>query len=318
MTTTTATTPTEFQFNVAERKQLSLKIIVGGPPGAGKTLSSLILAAGMIGIHENLATWDDVAFADTESESALYYAGTLHDMAYGEGLIEIGKFTHIPFKPPYHPDRWIRLIREIVAKRKKIAILDSTTHEWTGVGGCLDWHRECGGRAQDWGRVSPRHQAFLDEVRNAPIPIIVNLREAVEHRIENENGKVVVQKVGLKPQQREGFEYEYDLQLSLSQRDHTATASKDRTGLLQPLPPAVVTYRTGRVLANWANSGADAVGSRGWIAKRCDELRHAKDEDTLKRIFMETNAQAAGLLVAESRDAIARAKDAAKARLGIK
>ena len=35
MTTTTATTPTEFQFNVAERKQLSLKIRGGVSPAGG-------------------------------------------------------------------------------------------------------------------------------------------------------------------------------------------------------------------------------------------------------------------------------------------
>lgn len=311
----------DFQFNVAARKELALKIILAGPPGAGKSLSSLILAAGLLGIGTpgSTASWSDIAVGDTENDSMLYYVDTAHDT--NAGLVEIGRFTHIPFEPPYHPDRWVRLINDVVAKKYKALILDCGSHEWSGPGGALDWQRSLGGRAQDWATVSPRHQIFVDTIRRAPIPVIVCLRENVEHVIEKvPDGKggerTNVRKVGLKPQQREGFEYEVDIQLSLDQLTHAATASKDRTGLFQPLPSAPITLETGRVLAGWAQSGAEPVGSRGWVAKRCAELRATTSMERLVEVFTATNKQIAGLLTQEYRDQLMRAKDEAKSRLG--
>ncbi len=317
-----ATTTSDFQFNEAVRKDIALKIILAGPPGAGKTLSALILAAGYIGIGTDpQATWADIAYGDTENETALYYQNTAHDTA--AGLVEIGTpapFTHIPFSPPYHPDRWVKLIAEMVARKKRFGILDCASQEWSGVGGTLDYHRQLGGQVQHWKEASPAHQRFVDAVRYAPIPLIVCLRENVEHVIEKVSDgrggeKTQVRKVGLKPQQREGFEYEVDIQLSLDQITHAATASKDRTGLLQPMPPAPITMETGRILANWAKSGADPVGSRGWVAKRCDALRKAANMDQLVELFTTTNKQIAGLLTEEYRAMLAKAKDEAKARL---
>jgi len=315
-----AAATTDFQFNEAVRKELALKIILSGSPGAGKTLSALMLAAGLIGIGEqgSDATWGDIAFADTENDTALYYVQTAHDTS--AGLVEIGKFTHISFPPPYHPSRWVKLIAEMSAKKKRIGILDCASQEWSGVGGTLDYHRQLGGQVQHWKEASPAHQSFVDAVRYALIPLIVCLRENVEHVIEKVadgrgGEKTQVRKVGLKPQQREGFEYEVDIQLSLDQISHAATASKDRTGMLAPMPPAPITMETGRVLANWARSGADPVGSRGWVAKRCEQLRQSKSMDQLVELFTTTNKQIAGLLTQEYRDAISKAKDEAKARL---
>lgn len=315
------TTANEFQFNEAVRKHIALKIILAGPPGAGKSLSSLILAAGLIGIGTDpTASWSDIAAVDAENESMLYYVDTAHDTQ--AGTTEIGHFTHIPFAAPFHPSRWVKVINEIVARGKKVTILDGASQEWSGPGGTLDFHRQLGGQVQHWKEASPAHQAFVDAIRYAPIPIIVCLRENVEHVIEKvSNGaggeKTQVRKVGLKPQQREGFEYEVDIQLSLDQITHAATASKDRTGLFQPMPPAPITLDTGRILANWARSGAEPVGSRGWVAKRCDELRKAPTIEKLGEMFSTTNKQIAGLLTQEYRDQLARAKDEAKARLGL-
>lgn len=307
----------EFQFNEAARKELALKIIVEGPPGSGKSLSSLMLAAGMLGCGVTPFKWSDIAFADTENDSALYYVDTSHDTA--AGLFEVGKFTHIPFPPPYRPDRWVRLIQRMV-KEAKVGILDCASQEWSGVGGTLDYHRQLGGQVQHWKEASPMHQSFVDAIRYAPIPLIVCLRSNMEHVIEKVSDgrggeKTQVRKVGMKPQQREGFEYEVDIQLSLDQINHAATAAKDRTGLFQPMPPASITVEMGRILANWARSGIDPVGSRGWVAKRCDELRKAATIDQLRDMFMLINKQIAGLLTQEYRDMLSAAKDVAKARL---
>lgn len=308
-----------FKAAPAVRKDIALKIVLGGPAGAGKTLSALMLAAGLVGVLEGEASWSDVEVLDTEDETAAYYFGTAHDMADGAGFIEVGAFMHTPFERPYSPDRYVQAIREAVTRGSKVLVVDSGSLEWAGDGGVLDIVRAAGNTPQAWGSTgTPKHLAFLNAVRRSPIPIVVCLRENTEYLISTVAGQTTVEKLGMKPQQREGFDYEVDLYLSLSQKTHAARASKDRTGLLQPMPPAIVTYRTGRMLANWAKSGQASVGSRDWVARRCAELRESRDADALKSLFETTVSQMAGFgLVEEFKAALRRAKDDAKARLGL-
>lgn len=272
------------------------------------------------------ADWAEIAVADADNLSSTYYVDTAFTV--GDGVNEpvecvtIGRFTLIDFKPPYHPDRWIKLINEVVEAKKKILILDNFSAEWEGDGGVLDWTRRLGGRASDWSVTDPAHNRVLDAIRKAPIPIIATLREkqAIEiMKVPDGRGgeKTEVRKLGMKPKQREGIEYEFDLQMSIAHDTHTASVGtgKDRTGLFSTRIPSVITPETGRTLANWAKSGDEPVGSRGWVARRAAAIRDAKSIDELRDVFQKTNTQGASLLTVEQRNILIAAKDAAKARL---
>ncbi len=315
----------EFQLLPATREAVIPKILLSGASGSGKSLSAIMLAFGLIeGATDE--DWLDVAVADTENKSAKYYVDAAFMVGGQNGetpeAVVIGKFTHIVFDPPYHPDRWIKLITEVVAAKKRCLILDSFSHEWEGDGGVLDWNRKLGGRATDWAITGPAHMRVLDAIRRAPIPIIACLREEQKHEIvkiaDGKGGeKTQVNKLGLKPKQREGAEYEFDLQMSIDHSTHCAVvgAGKDRTGLFSARMPAVVSPETGRIIANWAKSGEDPVGSRGWVARRCTEIRNATTMDRLVEVYTLTSKQGASLLIDEHRTALIAAKDAAKARL---
>lgn len=315
----------EFLLQPATRKAVAPKIVLSGCAGSGKTLSALLLAAGMIDVRTD-ADWADIVVADADNLSSTYYVDTAFTV--GDGVNEpvecvtIGRFTLIDFKPPYHPDRWIKLINEVVEAKKKILILDNFSAEWEGDGGVLDWTRRLGGRASDWSVTDPAHNRVLDAIRKAPIPIIATLREkqAIEiMKVPDGRGgeKTEVRKLGMKPKQREGIEYEFDLQMSIAHDTHTASVGtgKDRTGLFSTRIPSVITPETGRTLANWAKSGDEPVGSRGWVARRAAAIRDAKSIDELRDVFQKTNTQGASLLTVEQRNILIAAKDAAKARL---
>ena len=315
----------EFLLQPATRKAVAPKVILAGPSGSGKSLSALLLAAGMIDVRTD-ADWADIVVADADNLSSTYYVDTAFTV--GDGVNEpvecvtIGRFTLIDFKPPYHPDRWIKLINEVVEAKKRILILDSFSAEWDGEGGVLDWTRRLGGRASDWSVTDPAHNRVLDAIRKAPIPIIATLREkqAIEiMKVPDGRGgeKTEVRKLGMKPKQREGIEYEFDLQMSIAHDTHTASVGtgKDRTGLFSTRIPSVITPETGRTLANWAKSGDEPVGSRGWVARRAAAIRDAKSMDELRDVFQKTNTQGASLLTVEQRNILIAAKDAAKARL---
>jgi len=68
------------------------------------------------------------------------------------------------------------------------------------------------------------------------------------------DGKVKVEKTGLKEITREGYEYELTLNFNL-ELNHHATASKDRTGLFMDKPEFIITAETGRMIKEWCNSG---------------------------------------------------------------
>jgi len=139
----------------------------------------------------------------------------------------------------------------------EVIIIDSITHEWDGKGGCLEIVEKLGGRYQDWGKVTPRHQTFIDAILSSRCHIITTVRRKQDYEMtKDKDGKVKVEKAGLKEVTREGFEYELTVNLELDVK-HNATASKDRTGLFIDKPAFVPSVETGKLIRQWCDSGVD-------------------------------------------------------------
>jgi hypothetical protein len=65
-----------------------------------------------------------------------------------------------------------------------------------------------------------------------------------------------VKKVGMKDQQREGWEYELTVSLNIERDTHMAIPSKDRTNLFEGKNPFLITEATGEAIKNWCETGA--------------------------------------------------------------
>ena len=134
-------------------------------------------------------------------------------------------------------------------------ILDSITSEWQGSGGCLEIHEQLGGRWQDWAKVTPRHQAFIDAILQSKCHVITCVRRKIEYSLDTDsNGRMKVTKLGTKEQTREGFEYELTVNFEIINENHLSKASKDRTGLFMNKPEFVINSSTGVKLISWARS----------------------------------------------------------------
>ena len=84
-----------------------------------------------------------------------------------------------------------------------------------------------------WREVTPDHNRLVDTMIQCDAHLIVTMRTKTAWEIiTDENGKKKPVKLGLKPEQREGMEYEFTLVMDFSQESHIATVSKDRTSLL--------------------------------------------------------------------------------------
>lgn len=221
-------------FKTVEKEAINLKIGLSGPSGSGKTFSSLLLAKGLVG------DLSKVAIVDTENKSSKLYS-------------HLGPFKWVDFKPPYDPRRFSKIIGLAVEDPEiECLILDSITPEWDGEGGCLDIHQSYGGKFQDWAKVTPLHKNFIDSIVQSDIHIICTMRRKQDYAMVEKNGRMQVEKMGLKEIQREGFEYELSVNLSL-EMNHLAQTSKDRTGLFADSTPFLIDEKVGEKLRMWNN-----------------------------------------------------------------
>jgi hypothetical protein len=223
----------------ATRKKAKIRLGLSAVSGGGKTYSALLVAKGICG------DWSKIAIIDSENSSADLYA-------------HLGDYNVLPLTAPFTPERYIDAIKTCEKAGMEVIIVDSITHEWDGKGGCLEIVESLGGKYQDWAKVTPRHQAFIDSITQSLCHVITTVRRKQDYEMTKDNtGKVKVEKSGLREVTREGFEYELTINLELDIRHH-ATASKDRTGLFMGKPAFTPDERTGELIAQWCEQGEDA------------------------------------------------------------
>lgn len=227
----------------AARQKSKLRIGMSGPSGSGKTYSALILAKSIA------SSMDKVAIIDTENGSADLYS-------------HLGEFNVLPLQAPYTPERYIEAIKECDTAGMEVLIIDSTSHEWDGKGGCLEINdliaktRFKGNTWAAWSETTPRHQKFIEAITTSRMHIITTARAKTD-MIQTDDKKI--KKVGMKEIQREGFEYELTLNFTLDRDGHYATASKDRTGLFIDKDPFVIDESVGKELRAWSESGIEPI-----------------------------------------------------------
>ena len=221
----------------AQKEQVKLRVGISGASGFGKTYSALLLAYGMTN------DWNKIAVIDTENGSANLYS-------------ELGNYNTVNLQPPYSPERYIEAIELCEKSGIEVIIIDSITHEWSGKGGCLQIHEQLGGKFQDWAKVSPRHQSFIDKILQSQSHIITTVRRKVDYSIDkDQGGRTKVTKHGTKEITREGFEYELTVNFEIINDNHLAVASKDRTGLFMNKPEFILSSGSGKRLLDWCNNG---------------------------------------------------------------
>lgn len=236
-----------FTFQKAERKKAKLKLNFNGPSGSGKTYSALQMATGL---------GSKIAVIDTENESASLYASEF-------------SFDTLPLRPPYSPERFVGAIQAAYNMGYEVLIIDSASHEWIGTGGCLEINDQAAKRFKGntwsaWSETTPKHRKFIDAILQTDMHIITTTRAKTE-TTQGEKGKVL--KLGMKPEQRDGYEYELTVSLEMIHENHVATPTKDRTKLFN-IDGEIITKETGQRVLAWLN---DARSQEEMMADRFQE-----------------------------------------------
>lgn len=193
-------------FKKATRKKLRARIALEGPAGSGKSYTALRFAFALAGKGGR------VAVIDTEHGSASKYVGESPDgFPWNFDVVELEHFA---------PTAYTGVTKEAGRQGYDVLIIDSWSHAWQGLGGALDIvDRKAkttkGGKFAAWGEVTPMQLEMIEAILASPCHVIVTMRTKMEYVMEEveEKGKkkTIVSKVGTKPIQRDGVEYEFDV-----------------------------------------------------------------------------------------------------------
>lgn len=207
--------PTGPQFTPATRKRTLLRLALSGPSGSGKTYTGL-----RIGTILAASTPLRLAVVDTEHGSASKYADEF-------------AFDVLPMSA-YDPRFYIEAIKAAAATRQySVLLIDSLSHAWGGTGGVLDKvdrHAKAnrGDSFGGWRETRPLQRDLIEAMVGAPMHVIVTMRSKQAYEIEkDERGKTKIRKLGLKPEQADGIEYEFDIAGELD-TDHVLAITKSR------------------------------------------------------------------------------------------
>jgi hypothetical protein len=199
-------------FKQAIKQEAKLRLAIAGPSGSGKTYTGLAIATHLGG---------KIAVVDTEHGSASKYADKF-------------PFDVMEIEPPFHPDRFVKAIYEAQASGYSVIILDSLSHAWNGTGGLLEVVDQIAARSQSknsfaaWKEGTPIYNKMIDGIIQSNIHIIATMRTKQDYVMEpDDRGKMTPKKVGMNPIQRDGFEYEFDIVLTMD-NDNKGIVTKSR------------------------------------------------------------------------------------------
>jgi hypothetical protein len=259
------------------------RIALTGPSGSGKTYTGLSLA------HQ-LATREGgrLAVIDTERGKSQMYKGIN------------GWDFDVACPQSFSPASLVEALGVAAGHGYPSVLLDSWSHYWMGVDGMLeqvDRRAKGGNNFSGWKEARPDERRMIDAIVSYPGHVVVTLRVKTEYVIEdNEKGKKQPRKIGLKPEQRDNIEYEFDVIGDLDW-DNNLSVSKTRVPLLhgavipKPGPDLADT------IADWLEDGEEIVGP---LAHRAAALDSKATKDDL--LALHATVKAAGMLNAPVTD----------------
>jgi hypothetical protein len=261
-------------FSRASKEQAKARIALTGPTGSGKTYTALVAATGL---------GERVAVIDTERGSASKYAD--------EFTFDTLQLTS------FEPSALVEALAVAAHAGYDVLVVDSFSHFWSGAGGMLEQvdnaaKRTGGGNSfAGWKEARPMERAMIDALLAYPGHVIVTMRTKTEYVVDSdERGRKVPRKVGLKPEQRDGIEYEFDIVGDMDQ-ENTLVVSKSRAKSLSGMVIRKPDSRFAESVLEWLDAGRPAPTVQDYVAAATapeatyDELRALYEEVARRRLL---------------------------------
>ena len=277
----------DFTFRPAVREQVGLIIGLIGPSGSGKTMSAMRLAEGIVGKDKPFAV------IDTEARRALHYA-------------DMFRFDHLELEEPFRPSLYAEAIQAADKAGYGAIVVDSTSHEWSGVGGVIEWQEEELQRmaGDDWKKresckmaawIKPKtsHKAMIQRMLQVRSVLILCFRaeERIKMEKDPKTNKTIIVPIGWQPVCSKELPYELTVSFLLTPEKPgfpSPIKLQEQHKALFPLDKPI-NQESGRLVSEWAKGGkvTEEIQKQEPAAdtfldqakKQCDE---AKTKEELK------------------------------------
>jgi hypothetical protein len=178
-----------------------------GVGGSGKTTQALTLARTLAGPDGT------IALLDTEGGSSSKYADAF-------------TFDMDVMRPPFHPRRFVEALEAAAAQSYSVFVADGISPFWSGAGGV---QTIVDTSPKKWAEGTPAWQSLVNAILLSPIHVVLTIRAKGDTLVDKDDrGKVQIRKVGLKPDAREGLEYEVDVLAYCDVLENMLTMEKSR------------------------------------------------------------------------------------------
>jgi hypothetical protein len=263
-----------FTFTPATREKAKARFALMGVSGSGKTWTGLRLTAGLA---------DRFAVIDTERGAASKYAG-LRGIHFD--TLQLQSFD---------PRNLIGALAAAADAGYGAVMVDSWSHFWSGTDGTLEQvdraaKKGYGGNSfAGWSEGTPLQNSMVDALLSYPGHVVATMRSHTEWSLQtNANGKKEPVRLGTRPEQRRGVEYEFDVVAQMD-TDNRLTVIKSRCpelhGLNVTRPDGMQIAKT---LNTWLNDGAAPVDPATYV----DRATAAEaGQDALSTLLVEVESR---------------------------
>lgn len=252
-------------FRKAKAEQAALKVGVYGPPGSGKTFSTLLFAEGLANLIGKR-----IAYGDTERGTDFYCQTVaerkVHPNAFDFDALYTRSLTEM-----------LNEIRALDTSVYGVVVVDSITHLWeaarlayagrTTKAGTIPFHA--------WGAIKKPYKDLMSFLLNSPMHVFILGRQGNDFEEDEASGEM--KKVGVKMKAEGETAYEPHILLRAEMvKDKsgngtpTMFAEKDRTGIL-----------SGRTIAwpSFDNTIKPLLGLLGSVQAQVASAEEAGEQD---------------------------------------
>lgn len=241
----------DFSFTPATREKAKARMALMGVSGSGKTWTGLRITHGLA---------PRFAVIDTERGAASKYAG-----------INGVNFDTLQLHN-YDPRNLISALGAAAQAGYEAVLVDSLSHFWSGTDGTLEQvdkaakarygNNSFGG----WKEGTPLQNAMVDALLSYPGHVVATMRAHTEWSLQtNANGRKEPVRLGTRPEQRRGVEYEFDVVAQMD-TENTLTVIKSRCPSLHALvlerPDGAQVAKT---MLEWLNDGAAGIDPATYV-----------------------------------------------------
>lgn len=182
------------QIRKARRAGARLVIMLAGVSGSGKTRTALEIAYGLTNRRP-----EKIGFLDAENRRGSLFADVFADPERPDRTDE--EFQIADLYAPFTPQRYIDAIHAFQRAGVEVLIIDSGSHEWEGIGGCIEIAEAGNPKLPNWNKAKGEHKRFMNALLTCDMHIILCLRAREkakpEKKMVNGQEKTVYVPLGL-------------------------------------------------------------------------------------------------------------------------